>query len=257
MNRAFLFRNNTRFLVLITAVLVCVFLLCYFGFPLFRKMRESQAAYAKQVTAAKRVESQGARVNWNNGTVQSVYIERGSFPIDMADALSELPELLAIDQLVEVPSDRAIAKLTKLGHLEIICFGGPGIKDTTLGCLKDVKGLRDLSLQDTDISDAGLAHFADFASLEYLKIDGGAITDAGVSYLSNLQNLKGLDLRNIALTDSGLDSLKSLKHLKTLRLYECKQITGQGIQTLKQALPKTSIGWDKSAIPGDFFQATP
>lgn len=253
MGGASFFRDSYRLLTSITVVLACVLALCYLGTPLLQRLRESRAAYARELSAAKRVEALGAHVNWAGGTVRCVYIKRGKFPTDMAEALSGLSQLQALDQPVDVPSDRAIAKLKNLGHLEAICFSGPGIKDTTIACLKDVKGLKHLTLKDTAVTDVGVTHFADFASLEYLKIDGGAITDAGVRHLKNLRNLKGLDLRNIALTDAGLANLECLNKLKTLRLYDCKKITRRAVQTLQQALPNTSVGWDESAIPGDLF----
>jgi hypothetical protein len=253
MRGASFFRDHRRLLALTTAALACVLLLCYLGMPLVQRVRQLRAAYARELSAAKRVEALGARADWDNDTVCSVYIARGKFPSEMADALAGLSGLQAIDQLVDVPSDEAIAKLKTLRQLQVICIGGQGIRDTTIACLKDVKGLKHLTVQRAAITDAGLAHLVDLGSLEYLAIDGGAVTDAGVSHLKNLRNLKGLSLRNIALTDAGLDSLGSLKNLKTLRLYECKQITAHGVRTLQRALPHTSIGWDKSAIPGDLF----
>lgn len=189
-----------------------------------------------------------------SGRVISVEIKGGTFPDDMADALLRLSDLKLVTQWVELPSDGTIAKLKNLRRLEIIEFGGPGISDSTIAYLKDVKGLKHLHVEHgTRITDAGLAHFTAFASLEYLKIDGGAITDAGMSQLKNLRNLKGLDLRNIAVTDAGLAELKSLNKLNTLRLYECEQITARGVRALQDALPNTRIGWNKCAIEGDLF----
>ncbi|MGA7701287.1 MAG: hypothetical protein WCB27_16895 [Thermoguttaceae bacterium] len=253
MSGASFFRDSGRLFALITTILACVVLLGYLGTLLFRKLRDSRAIYAREISAAERVESLGAKVHWDGDTVRGVYVKRGNFPSDMADALSGLSDLQVIDQLVEVPSDAAIAKLRNLRHLSVICLSGPGIRDATIACLKDVKGLQHLTLQDAAITDVGLSHFVDFASLEYLKIDGGSITDTGVGHLKALRNLKGLDLRHISVTDAGLASLESLKTLKTLRLYGCKQITAHGVQTLQRALPNTKIGWDKSAIPGDLF----
>jgi hypothetical protein len=247
------FKGNYRLLALITAVLAGVLVLCWLGMPFARRLDEWREAYARELSAAKRVEALGGKVHWEGSAVCFVYIEGGKFADGMADALSHLSDLKVIIVWVDVPSDRAIARLKKLRCLGMIDLSGPETRDTTIACLQDVKGLRDLSLGSRAITDAGLSHFADFASLEYLRIDGGAITDAGVRHLKNLRNLKGLDLRNIALTDAGLAELRNLKKLKTLRLYDCKQITARGVQTLQQALPNTSIGWDKSAIPGDLF----
>ena len=232
---------------------VPVLLLGYPATLLFQRLRDSHAAYARELAAAQRVESLGARASWQDGRVICVYIKTGAFPDEMADALSGLSDLKAIDQLVEVPSDRAIAELKNLKCLENVCFSGAGIRDTTLACLRDVRGLRVLSVHDSAVTDVGLEQFAALASLEYLVIRGGAITDAGVRHLRNMQNLTGLELREIALTDAGLAHLKRLNRLKTLRLYECKHITASGVQALQKALPNTSIGWDKHAITGDFF----
>jgi hypothetical protein len=253
MGRVSFFRDGRNLLVSIAVVTLCMLLLGSLLIPLFKRVRDSQVAYSRELSAARRVEALGATVFWRGSTVSLVDINRGAFPRGLADALAELSDLQVIDQRVDVPSDQAIADLRKVGRLAIIQFGGHGISDRTIECLKNVKGLRSLCLHDTAITDAGLVYLADFPRLEYLKIDSGAITDAGMCHLKRLQNLEGLDLRNLALTDAGLANLGNLKHLKTIRLYECKQITSRGVQALKEALPSTSIGWDKSAIPGDLF----
>ena len=248
MRKFFLFRRSYRLLVSITAVVACVVALGYLGALLFQRVE----LYLQERSAAKRVEELGGEVNWQGTAVLTVSISR-KFPDAMADALSTLSNLKAIVVWLTVASDSAIAELKNMKCLETIDLHGPAVSNTTIRCLQDVKGLRHLFLGSERITDAGLVHLAAFPSLEYLTINEGAITDAGMCHLKDLPNLKGLDLRNIALTDAGLASLASLKNLKTLRLYECKQITASGVQTLKQALPHTSIGWDKSAIPGDLY----
>jgi len=253
MSRPSFFRDSYRLLISIGVISACLLLLSYPATLLFQRLRDSRAAYARELAAAVRVESLGARVNWDGETVRCVSVNRGKFSDDMADALSGLSDLKAIDLWVDVPSDRAIAKLKKVKRLRGIELSGPGVRDTTIACLKDVKGLERFSVGHAAITDGGLGHLAAFARLEYLKISRGAITDAGVRHLGSLRNLKGLDLRNIAVTDAGLAELRTLTNLKTLRLYECKQITARGVQALQQALPNTSIGWDKCAIAGDLY----
>jgi hypothetical protein len=248
------FKTKRRLLALVLVILANLLLFGYPGPLLFFRLRDAWAARSREVSAAERVEALGAKVHWDHGTVLSVAVEKGKFPDDMVNALSELSGLKGITVWVDAPSDPAIAKLTKLRHLGAIEFSGPGISDTTIECLKDVRGLKHVSLGGFSvITDAGLFHFAAFASLEYLRIDGGTTTDAGMAHLKNLRNLKGLDLRNSAVTDAGIAQLKGLKQLKTLRLYECKQITAQGVQALQASLRNTQIGWDKCAIPGDLF----
>jgi len=77
-----------------------------------------------------------------------------------------------------------------------------------LELIRDLPGLRVLSLEKSSISDAGLAAIADQTELVYLWLDDTVISDAGLVHLLRMQKLKYLYIRNSNVTDAGIDALK-------------------------------------------------
>ena len=77
-----------------------------------------------------------------------------------------------------------------------------------LELIRDLPGLRVLSLEKSSITDAGLATVANQADLTYLCLDDTGISDVGLVHLQHMQKLKFLYLRNSNVTDAGIDALK-------------------------------------------------
>ncbi len=77
-----------------------------------------------------------------------------------------------------------------------------------LELIRDLPGLRVLSLEKSAVTDADLAAVAQQTELIYFWLDDTAISDAGLAHLRRMQKLKFLYLRNSNVTDAGIDSLK-------------------------------------------------
>jgi hypothetical protein len=85
---------------------------------------------------------------------------------------------------------------------------GPA-RDSELALLLPFHRLRDLSLEKSAVSDAGLVHLAGLKSLQRLSLRGTAITDAGLSSLRDLSGLTLLDLRDTRTTAAGIAALRT------------------------------------------------
>lgn len=145
------------------------------------------------------------------------------------------------------------------------------IKNDDLGRVSDFTSLTDLSLENTQIGDAGIAHLAllqklewlnlyqtklgddglrtlaQLRSLQHLPIGETQVTDAGLKHLSDMNQLLYLGLRDNAVTDEGVKSLQTLPKLTGLHLGGT-QVTDKGVNYLVK-LPKLEKLWlDETAV---------
>jgi hypothetical protein len=95
---------------------------------------------------------------------------------------------------------------------------GSSVTDAGLDELKDFHDFYSLDLSRTKVSDAGLAKLADHAEIQFLHLRETSITDAGLEHLTMLPNLEGLDLEATGISDDGLQHLSKLAKLKSLNL---------------------------------------
>ncbi|MHC4445656.1 MAG: leucine-rich repeat domain-containing protein, partial [Planctomycetota bacterium] len=114
------------------------------------------------------------------------------------------------------------------------------VSDTDLAKLSGSTGLRTLSLNGTQLTDAGMVHLGKLHDLQRLEIYGSNITDAGLAHLKGLTNLQHLDLFGSSVTDAGFVYLKQMSNLQELRL-DLTQVTDKGIEVLQKSLPELKI----------------
>jgi hypothetical protein len=94
-----------------------------------------------------------------------------------------------------------------------------------------------------DVTDEGLATLGQQSGLRKLTVVSPKVTDRGVARLAKLNRLESLFIRSDKVTDQSVETIAQLSALKQLSLLDT-QITGDGLQRLKQALPKCSIHAD-------------
>jgi Leucine-rich repeat (LRR) protein len=83
--------------------------------------------------------------------------------------------------------------------------------------LKTLKNLRELTLSDSKIGDAGIATFKDHAKLELLDVSGTLITNNAAQTFKTLSNLKTLCVAKTKFGDAGMATLKELKNLREVQ----------------------------------------
>lgn len=123
-----------------------------------------------------------------------------------------------------------------LGNPVAVSLEGTQITDAGLDRLEGFRSLERLSLHGTQITDAGLVHIQTLDNLDFLNLGNTDITDAGLAYVKDLKKLELLWLDETTITDAGLVNLQGLRSL-TLLVLDNTQITEQGVERLKETLP--------------------
>src|SRR5580765_4307817 len=123
--------------------------------------------------------------------------------------------------------------------------------DKALKLAKGIAGIRFLDLFEAcdaeDVSDEGLAHVEGMTSLRYLAL-GPGISDAGLAHLTKLKDLRELRLDNARdVTDQGLESLKHLTKLQTLSL-QFTDVAGPGLVHLEGLKRLTELNLEGTPV---------
>jgi Leucine-rich repeat (LRR) protein len=131
--------------------------------------------------------------------------------------------------------------------------------DTGLKDLAGLTKLTELTLSESQLSDANLRVLREFGLLHCLEQASASrkrpksveeitslalcrspVTDMGLRELGALKNLTWLDVRDTRVTDMGLKELAGLKNLATL-LLQGTRVTDAGVAELPRTLPKCTI----------------
>jgi hypothetical protein len=129
-------------------------------------------------------------------------------------------------------------------EVNLICEGvGPTqvqtarTDDAVMPVLRDLPGLKALSIHEGQATDRSMEVVRHLGSLENLSIpEGPGLTDAGLANLAGLRHLKDLSLGEVKVTDAGLAHLSRLYALKQLYIWpapgepELRGITDAGMR---------------------------
>ena len=107
--------------------------------------------------------------------------------------------------------------------------------------------LKSLSLDRSNITDAGLKEVAKLQNLKYLSLDNTRITDVGLKEVAKLQKLEWLRLDRTNITDAGLKEVAKLQEPFS-SIYHTK-ITYEGLAELKKAMPNYEIRGNPTPPP--------
>ncbi len=143
-------------------------------------------------------------------------------------------------QCTQPTADADLACLQDLRSLRWLSLNSTQVTDAGLARLKPLERLQGLSLDGTEVTDAGLIHLNGFRELQDLDLRDTRITDAGLAHLTRLNKLTRLNLWGTAVTDAGLIHLKELKGLQTVCL-SSTNVTAAGVEKLRAALPGVKI----------------
>ncbi|CAI5474726.1 unnamed protein product [Closterium sp. Yama58-4] len=114
-------------------------------------------------------------------------------------------------------SAEGIKHLYRLPHLEKLNFNYSDFLDSALEGIGSLSRLIDLSLHQTNVTDAGLSHLTALTSLKDLRLGYcSGVTDAGMVHLVRLTGLEKLAPDGTAVTDDGLQQLTALTKLTDL-----------------------------------------
>ena len=169
-------------------------------------------------------------------------------------------------------TDRGVEKLSALRQLENVSFAGTGVGDGACKILARNSKLKEVLLNGTQVTDAGLQELTGLKELNWLDVGSCPhVTVQGFAHLAVLPKLQQLyangcmGLNNDALreivkiqglttlsvigngdriTDAGLESLAKIGSLTDLQIQSNPQLTEAAVRKLQAALPKCKITSD-------------
>jgi hypothetical protein len=154
---------------------------------------------------------------------------------------------------VEVIAERkeiVIASQAKLPEstftINTIHLDDKSVADEDLANLKNLAGLRTLSLARTGITGMGLVHLRGLSQLAVLNVDGTKVTDESLKELSSLPNLTTFQASATTIGDEGAAQLCGSK-LTILGLGRTR-LTDRGLESLAQISSLTSLNVSQTAV---------
>ena len=114
-----------------------------------------------------------------------------------------------------------------------------------------------MNLNGTAVGDEGLRQLCEMKSLRWLSLNGTNITDAGLeSHFKRLTGREQLAVEGDRISDDGLKHLYCLKSLKSL-VVRGNEVTAEGVAALRADLPSSTTTWGgKAGVPRPISAAT-
>ncbi|MGB7326022.1 MAG: hypothetical protein WBD31_14205 [Rubripirellula sp.] len=101
------------------------------------------------------------------------------------------------------------AVLTQHPETTVLQMANSDVTDQTLDYIEGMANLRELDLNDSQVSDDGLAKLSLLTGLEVIRLRATTVTDVGLEqHLSRLPSLKRLDLRGTSVSDAAVATWK-------------------------------------------------
>lgn len=152
------------------------------------------------------------------------------------EILGELKQLHLLENVMFINTpitNNDLILMQPLTNVRDLWLDGTHITDAGLEHLKGFNRLKRLSLDRTHISDSGLQKLSELhlSKLELLQLPRTEISDEGLQYLSGM-TIRELNLGATAIGDSGLRHLKALPGIVSLNLAQTK-VTDDGLEYLK------------------------
>lgn len=117
------------------------------------------------------------------------------------------------------------------GHVTAVSLASTSITDRELAVLGGLSHLEELSLKDTEISDIGVAHLSGIRTLRELDLSHTLLSDAALDKIGPLEDLVRLNLGNTLIEGPGLAALARLKDLRELSL-SSSPVRDEGLKNL-------------------------
>lgn len=117
-------------------------------------------------------------------------------------------------------------------RVSLVNLAGKPVSDTDLQILATFRHLRDLYLQGTRVTGAGMAWVRQLRHLEFVNLADTPATDEALAHLKHLTQLQQLNLNRTQITDAGLAELRGLTAMTALCL-DGTQVTDAGMAHLQ------------------------
>lgn len=181
------------------------------------------------VTIAPPQSNKGIFVNDTTGLI-SEYFQVRSVTMHNVKELNDIPNL--------------ISKLNdpEFDHLERLEFSGVNLPN--LSFLRDVTGLQEMVLINSEMEDSLLVGLPSIPTLKQLILDHNNIRGIGIgTIVKSTPSLEHLSLVGNPIEDRDISQLCKMSQLQSLDLRKTR-VTEKGIASLQMALPNCRINWD-------------
>jgi hypothetical protein len=128
----------------------------------------------------------------------------------------------------------------KAGHATAVILTRAQVGAKVLAAIAALPDLTFVSLEGSDITDAGLESLSGLQRLKRLSLRGTPITDAGLAHLKDLPALEEVDLESTQVTDAGMETLAAISSLRKV-YFDRSGPTTAGIDFLKSANPQIRV----------------
>jgi len=159
------------------------------------------------------------------------------------------PDLVAIFDGHALPvTDDICEPLSKLTSVTKLELKQTDVTDRGLVLLSRLPHLKELLLDETDITGSFLEPFKGVDSLTYLSISNDTLSMQGIKNLSQLRHLTVLELCQARVTDDMLDYVGQLHSLEVLRLSLNSKITDDGVRHLRSLTKLHRLDLDETRV---------
>lgn len=111
----------------------------------------------------------------------------------------------------------------------------------SLQALQNLRGLKKLNLEQTQVMDAELVSVPSFRELIHVSLRNASLTDISLSYMSSLPKLTNLSIHDAVLTNRGLTSFQPPATLKMMDLRGCWLLTEDAISSFCRIHPRIEV----------------
>ena len=146
------------------------------------------------------------------GTVNKVNLREGEVDNDLLVHIGALKELRRLDLSDAAIDDEGIRQLVHL-PLRELWLQNTNLTDDSAASISQMQSLDFLQLNATSLSDSFLRQLAALPELESLGLRGTGVTSAGMQFLARHPRLKDLDVYSTEVDDSGVAHLVACQSL--------------------------------------------
>jgi hypothetical protein len=157
-------------------------------------------------------------------------------------ALAKYPQIGSIQALESTACTiKGYTALQSMPNLRRLVFNKSGVSDKSLAVLAGCKQLRELTIPESTVTDAGLTPLTKLTRLEALDIsDAAKVTDKGMATIKTLERLEVLRLNKTSITDKGLMELRPLEGLRSLSVGGTK-VTQAAAEKFPELMPNLRV----------------
>lgn len=159
--------------------------------------------------------------------------------------IQELPKLDGL-YLEELPvTDANLAELViARPELKALSLEMTNVSDAGLVHLGRLNGLKDLQLIGTQVTDTGLSHLVLLPALERIYLTDTKITNVGLTHVARMKTLRSIIL-NLNINEEGLEHLANLPQLKILTVSAVPENGGEQLSRMRE-LETLTVGYSCS-----------